>query len=114
MNWEDFRNEITGKVILIGLNFLNDNEELVEQYQTHGILIELTDTGLLLIKRRDGSIFQIPYDSESIAKAEEGEYKENSTGIIISNPDYITTWEIIIDGDTDLERIKAKGYEPES
>jgi hypothetical protein len=41
-----------GTLLLTGLTFVNQNGEQIEQYQTHGIVSELTNGGLLEKKRR--------------------------------------------------------------
>ena len=111
MNWKQFQKDIKGKVFLIGLSFLNENGIVIEQYQTFGVVEELTDIGLIRIKRKGNSIFQIPYDSKNITKAKEGEYRLKTTGEIVLNPDFLMTWEITTK-DMNLEAIKKYGYLP--
>ena len=112
MTWKKFKEQLKNKVFLIGLTFLNEKGELIEQYQTHGIIVELTDDGIFKIKKDDESIFQMPYDSDTIEVAKEGEYRERSTGIVIKNPDYIMSWEITLKENEDLEEIKKYGFMP--
>ena len=110
MTWEELKENLKQKVFLIGLTFMDKNEKLIEQYQTHGTVIDLTDYGLFKIEREDGSIFQMPYDNDTIKKADKGEYRENATGIIIEDPDYIMTWEITINDKSDINEIKEIGF----
>lgn len=115
MSLKETENSLHGKLFLIGLTIINNDQELIEQYQTHGTFHQLTESGLIRIKRNDGSIFQLPYDTEAIRKAEKGEYRERSTGYIIKDPDFIMTWEITSsDGDINTENIKKHGYIPAS
>lgn len=114
MTWEEFRISLKGKVFLIGLTFVDQNEKLIEQYQTSGIVDELTNDGLLIFKKADGGFFKLPFDKETIRTAPKGEYREKSTGNIILNPDYITTWEIKIKQTDNLDEIKQNGYIPSS
>jgi len=74
MTKEEFRKIGIGKIFLIGITFYDSNNKLLEQYQTAGIVEELTDAGLLIIRRKDNSLFPIPYEREAINKAEKGEY----------------------------------------
>ena len=97
-------------MFLIGLTFIDENDDLIEQYQTHGIVEKLQNNALLIIKRKDGSLFQFPYDSKTIKKAKPGDYREQKTGEIISNPDFITTWEISTSKIDNLEDIKNHGF----
>ena len=112
MTWEQLQVYLNGKIFLIGLTFIDRDGKLIEQYQTHGVVTELTDDGLFKIKRKDSSIFQMPYDPDTISKAGKGEYREKGTGEIVKDPDFIMTWEITtIDGDN-LENTKQNGYIP--
>lgn len=110
MHWEELQEYLKGKIFLIGLTVIDNKGELIEQYQTHGKVKELMVDGLFKIERRDGSIFQMPYDKDTIKKAEKGEYREKETGHIIKNPDFIMTWEITTTANDNLEEIKQFGY----
>lgn len=112
MTWKELQIFLKGKVFLIGLTFVDQDEELIEQYQTSGTVDELTDDGLFHFKRTDGSLFQLPYDNETIREAAEGEYRERATGNIIINPDYTTTWEIQVNSTDNIEDMKQNGYTP--
>ena len=67
---------------------------------------------LFKFERKDGSIFQMPYENETIKSAEKGEYRERSTGIIIKDPDFIMMWEITLNENDNTDKIKRIGYIP--
>jgi len=46
------------------------------------------------VKRNDGEIIGLPPDLSSTQVAALGEYRLRSTGEIVVNPDYLTTWNI--------------------
>lgn len=110
MSFEEIKNSIEGKIVLIGLSFINKEGELIEQYQTHGFIEELTELGILRIIQSDNTVFQIPYDHESFNKAEPGDYTARTTGIIIKDPDFIISWEIEVSQNENLEELKRVGY----
>ena len=112
MTWEQLQAYLKDKMFLIGLTFIDQSGQLIEQYQTHGTVLELTDDGLFKIERKGNSIFQIPYDKDSIKKADKGEYREKGTGTIVKDPDFIMTWEITTFENDNLEDIKKHGYIP--
>lgn len=112
MTWTELQTFLKGKVFLIGLTFVDQDNELIEQYQTSGMVDELTDDGLFRFKRADGSFFQLPYENETINEAAKGEYRERATGNIIINPDYITSWEIQVSRTDNIENMKQNGYTP--
>lgn len=105
------KEQYIGKVILVGLAFLDQQEKIIEQYQTHGVIKVIDDKGMMKIERINMPDFTIPFDEESISKAEEGVYKETSTGIEIKNPDYLSSWTIRQDQPNSLERNKLYGFE---
>lgn len=110
MTWEELQEYLKGKMFMIGLSFIDKDGQLIEQHQTHGTVLELTNDGLFRIKQDDNSIFQIPYDKETIEKAKNSEYKEKRTGKIVINPDFITTWEITVTDADNVDKIKKHGY----
>ena len=112
MNWRQLRNYLKGKVVLVGLTFIDQEGKIIERYQTHGTIAKLTIDGFFKIIRDDNSVFRIPYLKETIKKAKEGKYREVSTGETIENPDLIMTWKVKTSDHTDLEEIKRHGYMP--
>lgn len=112
MTYKQLKESLYGKVILVGLTFIDDNHELIEQYQTYGTVTELTEDGLIRIKRNDNSIFQMPYNEDTLNKADKGQYRLRATQEIVIDPDFLITWEISESGNEDLEMIKSQGYIP--
>jgi len=112
MTWEEFKSFIKGKQFLVGLSFYDSNNKLLEQYQTSGTVVELTDTGLLVLQRSDNSLFALPYDNKAISKAEPGEYTEHSTGITIKDPDFIISGDVEVKDSASIDSIKKNGFYP--
>jgi hypothetical protein len=112
MNIKRQRRKFVDKVLLIGITVVDENGSLIDQFQTNGSVTDITDEGIIQVLKKDGSIFQIPFDKETISKAAKGKYTEHSTGEVIIDPDYLVSWEIISTPEGDLEELKQKGYEP--
>jgi hypothetical protein len=110
MSFEEIKNSIEGKIVLIGLSFINTEGELIERYQTHGFIEGLTELGILRIIQPDNTTFQIPYDHDTFNKAEPGDYRARATGIIIKDPDFIISWEVEVSQNDNLEELKRVGY----
>jgi hypothetical protein len=110
MTWEEFQQFIVGKLFIIGLVILDEQEVFIEKYQTSGRVTELTDDGLLILKRGDDSVYQLPYEAEVITVAEKGDYEERTTGTVISNPDYIISAEIVVKDKSHIDKIKKEGF----
>jgi hypothetical protein len=111
MTWDELKLYLIGKLFLIGISCVDENDNLIEQIQTSGNVKELTDEGILILTRSDNSIFKIPYDNENISIAEKGEYRERQTGIIVVDPDYITSWTITIHDEKHLDDIRTFGFQ---
>lgn len=97
-------------LVLVGLTFVLSGD-VVATYQTHGIVVS-TKGNLLRIRRSDGSLFHLPFDSGTIVKASPGEYRKRNTGIVIEDPDYIIQRELHIGSMADIDTITANGYLP--
>jgi len=85
--------DLIGKTILIGLTYYTANDEFIEQKQYWGRVVE-SNENRILVKLSDGEIFGLPPDLSSTQVAAPGEYRLRSTGEIVVNPDYLTTWNI--------------------
>lgn len=85
--------DLIGKTILIGLTYYTANDEFIEQKQYWGRVVE-SNENRILVKLNDGEIFVLPPDLSSTQVAAPGEYRLRSTGEIVVNPDFLTTWNI--------------------
>jgi len=56
-----------------------------------GTLIE-SNENTICIKQKNGELFGLPPDLSSTKPAPPGEYRLNSTGEIVTDPDFLTTW----------------------
>jgi len=85
------------KRVLIGLTYIDHTDKCLEQKKMHGKIISVDKTNgieIALEGSRDGEIYMLPPDLRSFHEAAPGEYREHSTGEIIVNPDFTTTWTI--------------------
>ncbi|MRM85857.1 hypothetical protein D1Z98_06975 [Riemerella anatipestifer] len=110
MTWEEFKENLKNKTFLIGITFVDENGDIIDEYQTSGKVLELTDNGILKLKRENENFFQIPYDNDSIFAAQKGEYKEKSSGKIIVDPDFITQWTVSKNDIKSVDEIKKFGF----
>ena len=82
-----------GKTIIIGLTFLDNLNQEVEKAQLSGTISEINEEGIF-IKLDEGDFYTLPPDLSAIQAAPPGEYEFESTGKVVVNPDYMTTWRI--------------------
>jgi len=89
------KDKFIGKHILVGLNYIDAGNKVKERIQLHGRIINVSSNSLVF-ERADGrGKFSIPFDAENMTKGElDATYKLKSTGEIIENVDFISTWTI--------------------
>jgi len=86
---------MVGKTILIGLTYYDHKGKFIEQKQMHGKIISVDNKRGFEIElegTRKGEQYHLPPDLSSFKPANPGEYHEHTTGEVIVNPDYLTTW----------------------
>ena len=86
---------LIGKTILVGMTFYNKNDEFVEQKQSWGKIVAVNEN-TIFIKQKDGEEFSIPNDPSAIEPANPGEFRLRSTGEVVENPDFLSTWNITL------------------
>ncbi len=87
--------KMIGKTILVGMTFYDKNDEFVEQKQSWGEIVSLNEN-TIFIKQKNGEEFSIPNDPSAIEPANPGGYRLRSTGEVVENPDYLSTWGITL------------------
>ena len=86
---------LIGKTILVGMTYYNKNNEFVEQKQFWGTIISINENNIV-IKQKNGEEFTIPNDKRAIEPANPGEYRLRSTGEVVKNPDFLSTWNVTL------------------
>ncbi len=96
--WDaDFANDLVGSTVLIGLTVMDRNGRLSEERQLHGVVVSVDRKNGFEIKlagARAGETYWLPPDLSSFKSADPGEYRLRSTGEVILDPDYLSTWTI--------------------
>jgi len=103
-------NALIGKLVIIGISFYDSNENLIEIFQTHGIVEKTEDSQILQIRKNDNGIFQLPFYPETIQEAPSGEYSEKSSSTIITKPDYMILWDLSVKDQEIIDKVKEFGY----
>lgn len=92
---ESEASKYVGKTVLIGLTYLDHNEELIEQCQCIGTILTFSNEQGIQIKLQDSDEpFALPPDPHGIQVAQPGTYRLRSTGQEIVSPDFVATWTI--------------------
>jgi hypothetical protein len=94
--WDEaFAEDLVGAVVLVGLTrrtFFG-----LKQEQFHGVVLAASASDGITLRlegKRKGETYQLPPDLRALHPASPGEYRLRSTGEVISNPDYVTSWTV--------------------
>lgn len=103
-DFEDGRPPITeaeaakyvGKYILVGITREDAFGNVADQFQIHGVIELVASDGVTIALRgqRQGEHYVIPQILEDLEPAEPGDYRLSSTGEVVTNPDYATSFTI--------------------
>jgi hypothetical protein len=87
--------KMIGKTILIGVTYYDHTGKETAQRQWHGTITAATQTrGIVVSLNNDTNPCVLPPDLNGIPRAKPGEYRLRSTGEVIVDPDYLTTWQM--------------------
>ena len=100
VHWEPYFDEeeakaIIGKHLLVGVTRRNRNEEVTGVEQFHGEIIRASrEEGIILRLSGSGEERWVPPDLSRLEQADPGEYRLKSTGEVVVNPDFLSTWTV--------------------
>ncbi|VTU17083.1 hypothetical protein [Variovorax sp. RA8] len=92
-----FAARLPGKLLLVGLTYLDVEGKLIDKQQIFGRVLSATPGGgisLRLEGRRAGEHYALLPDTRSFCKAKPGQYRLHATGEVVVNPDYTVTFSI--------------------
>src|SRR5262245_36142256 len=82
-----------GKVVLVGVTYIDHNEKFLEQKQWSGRITKVSNEEGIVIELDDSDDpCALPPDLSYLTPAKPGIYRLRSTGREIENPDFLTTW----------------------
>ena len=81
---------LLGKRLLVGISYVKANGEVDEEVQFVGTVTSVDP--LVAIDRGDGRTFTLPPDPDAFERAAPGEYRLRSTGEVVIDPDFVSTW----------------------
>jgi hypothetical protein len=93
---EELAQTYVGRTIIIGLTYLDNAGNLVEERQLHGTISAVRGDGvrIALAGRHAGQTWNMPPDLGNLHEAPAGAYRLRETGEVIVDPDPMTTWTI--------------------
>jgi hypothetical protein len=84
--------QMIGKTVLVGINYLDSAEEIIEQIQFAGVVTSVDP--LIAIECGEAEPFTLPPEADAFDAATPGEYRLRSTGEVVVDPDYVTSWTV--------------------
>jgi hypothetical protein len=92
---EDVARALVGKYVLIGLTFENEKGDLLRQVQLHGRIVRADrreGIKVMLAGIRSGQEYLLPPQTNAFERAAVGRYTLRSTGEVVVNPDFVSSW----------------------
>ena len=83
---------LLGKTVLVGITDESSDGEIEGSRQFVGKIEDVDAKQGVLLKLQDGSDYWLPPDHRPLKKAPKGEYRLHSTGQLVVNPDFLSTW----------------------
>jgi hypothetical protein len=85
---------LLAKYVLVGLTYLDHNEQVLEQVQLHGHIVGIDDDVITVKLFSSGEEVTLPPDLSVFKEASPGDYTLRSTGEVVSDPDFVAQWTI--------------------
>lgn len=97
--WDHVRaNGMIGKTALVGISYWSADHTLLRTEQFQGEVIQVSPDGGIVLRLRSGAgEFTLPPDLSSVETARPGEYHLKSSGEVVSNPDFLCTYDVYAD-----------------
>lgn len=89
---DQFAAELLGTHVLAGITRMDRSGRVLKQQQIHGRVVRAIPGEGVYILDADGKEHWLPPHRPSYVPADPGEYRLRSTGEIVVDPDYVTTW----------------------
>lgn len=77
--------------MLVGITYVDADGNIKELKQFWGTVTE-ANKSKILIEQKNGETLSLPPDLEAVEPAPEGDYRLHSTGEVVVDPDFLSTW----------------------
>jgi hypothetical protein len=90
---------LTGLRLLVGLSYVSAEGEPLSSIQFCGRVLEVGD-GVVVVANPEGAEpIALPADAAAYTRARPGRYTLRHSGEVVLDPDYVTTWTIVVNSD---------------
>jgi len=91
---EEFAAELVGTHVLVGLTHMDRAGNVLRKEQFHGKVVRASVKEGVILVDAEGQERWVPLDREAFEPAEPGEYRLRSTGEVVVDPTWLTTWTV--------------------
>ena len=91
---EEFAAELIGTHLLVGITHVGHAGKVLSQEQFHGEVIRATIAEGVVFVDSAGKEHWVPLDREAFRPADPGTYKLRSTGEVVVDPEWVSTWTV--------------------
>lgn len=91
---DQFAAELLGAHVLAGVTNVDHSGQVHGQRQFHGRVVRASGKDGVTIVDAEGQEHWLPPHRPSYVPAEPGDYRLRSTGEVVVDPDYVTTWTV--------------------
>jgi hypothetical protein len=85
---------LIGKSVVIGFSYIDQDDNLIQQDQFFGDIINFNERVCVVKIKSTGNEMTLPPVVEAFSEATKGEYRNNKTGEVITDPDLTVAWTI--------------------
>jgi hypothetical protein len=91
---EEFAAELLGTHLLVGITRLDQAGQVLEKQQFHGMVVRASVSEGVTLRDSQGREHWVPLRRDAFEPAEPGEYRLRSTGEVVKNPTWLSTWTV--------------------
>lgn len=102
--------DVIGRHVLVGITCVDGDDEVVAQFQTHGV-VEDVRAETIVLRRDDGSSFGLPPVLDLLEPAKPAIYRLRS-GEEVDSPDFTATLKVTVRDPAETEELEEHGYLP--
>ena len=91
-----FESALLGKTVLVGVTYYDQSGTVLRRRQFCGEVVGLSPrSGVTLLNRRLGVEFVVPPVPDNFVVADPGIYTLKESAEVVTNPDYVCTWDVV-------------------
>ena len=91
---EEFAAELIGTHLLVGLTNVDHAGNVIDKRQFHGKVVRASVAEGVTLVDGEGQEHWVPLQRDAFEPAEPGEYHLRSTGEVVVDPAWLTTWTV--------------------